>query len=215
MYTNNIMLEKIDTFEDDISNEVKQKEASVVSISAASGDVGNAPLPTPPNTSSLLIWSIVFVVSIIMLMFGGYIYYIKTKSTNIPPISEVTKPPVVNLERISPELNNSIGTYVTGTNKNEYGYIISINSYSPVFSYMIKNENVYADEIAYAVGSARDTSTTSEPFIFTDITQNNQNMRVGTSGSSTIIYAFIGTNSIAVSSSTEGILSLRTRVLTP
>lgn len=213
--TLNIMLEKIDTFEDDIANEVKQKEASVVSISAAGGDVGNTPLPTPPNTSSLLIWSIVFVITIIVLTLGGYIYYIKTKTIVIPPIEQVSKPPVVNLERISPELNNSIGQFVTNTNKNEYGYIISINSYSPVFSYMIKNENLYADEIANSVGSGRDTSTTSEPFIFTDVTQSNQNMRVGTSGSSTVIYAFIGNDSIVIASSTEGILSLRNRVLTP
>lgn len=209
------MLEKVDTFEDDIANEVKQKEASVVSISAAGGDVGNEPLPTPPNSSNLLIGSILFIVCVIVISLGGYIYYIKTKTINIPTITEATKPPIVNLERISDELNSSIGEYVTDTTKNEYGYIISIDSYSPVFSYMIKNENLYADQMARAVGSPRDTGTSSEPFVFKDLTQNNQNMRVGTSGSSTVIYAFIGTNSVAVSSSTEGILSLRTRVLTP
>jgi hypothetical protein len=78
---------------------------------------------------------------------------------------------------------------------------------------MLKNEDLYADELAFAIGSPREVSTSSLPFIFTDVTRNNQNMRVGTSGSSTIIYAFVNTNTLVISSSTEGILALRGGIL--
>ncbi len=93
--------------------------------------------------------------------------------------------------------------------RSEYGYTLQVLGYTNTYAYMIKNESLYADELALAVGSPRDTGTSSVPFTFTDVTLNNQNMRVGISGSSTLVYGFVNTTTLVVSSSTEGILALR------
>jgi hypothetical protein len=76
---------------------------------------------------------------------------------------------------------------------------------------MLRNENLYADEIAKSLGKPRDPNT--EPFVFTDVTSNNQNMRVGTSASSTIVYAFAKPEILLISSTVEGLLALRSVIL--
>ena len=53
----------------------------------------------------------------------------------------------------------------------------------------------------------------STDYVFTDVTISNQNMRVGTSVYGTVVYAFIGTQTLVISPSTDGILSLRAKVL--
>lgn len=63
------------------------------------------------------------------------------------------------------------------------------------------------------------TATTTEgqapitEYVFSDITINNQNMRVATCAYGTVAYAFVGTNTLIISSSPEGILALRNSVL--
>lgn len=205
---------KVDTFEHDIASEIKEKEASVVSIATASGDVQDAPLPPTPTSPAILIASILFFICILVVGVLGYMYYTKesTQNTSLSPVATSTVPST-NLVDISPSLDQAISTFVTGTTKTEYGYTLMLGSYSPVFAYMLKNESQYAEEVALSLGADVDTSTTSIPFIFTDITNSNQNIRVGTSGSSTVMYAFIGTNVLVLASTTEAILRLRTSVL--
>lgn len=49
-------------------------------------------------------------------------------------------------------------------------------------------------------------------YIFHDVTLSNQNIRVGTSVYGTVAYAFIGTKTLVISSSPEGILTLRSNI---
>lgn len=86
-------------------------------------------------------------------------------------------------------------------------------SYTNVFAYMIKNESAFADELAIAIGSPREAGTTTVPYTFSDVTILNQNMRVGTSGESSVVYAFVNAKTLLVSSSTQGILTLRSGIL--
>ena len=215
MYTRSMTIPKVDTFEQDIANEIKEKEADVVSISTASGDIGNTPLPPSDRSPALLVISIVFIIIVVVASVFGYLYYAKSK-TPVQPLTENTAvtPSTTLLVTISPTLNQEIGSFVGSSVANDYGYTLTLTSYSPVFSYMLRSEDLYADELANALGQARDMSTTTLPFMFKDVTLNNQNMRVGTSGSSTIIYAFIGTNTLVFASTTEGIISVRSKTLT-
>lgn len=203
----------IDTFEHDIAEEIKKKEATIGDIAAASGDIGNT--SNPPASLSTLVVSlgILFLIAVALIGVILFMKYSKTPVSSPATTQTTTTPPGLQMGSISPTLDSAIGASVGNVKRLEYGYTIEILSYSDVFAYMLKNESRYADELAEAVGSPRDTSTTIQPFAFSDVTMNNQNMRVGTSGSSTVVYAFVNTSHLLISPNTEGILSLRSAIL--
>lgn len=243
----------VDTFEHDIADEIRQKEASISDIAAAVGDIGVAEENKPVSQSTLVtIVTILIICGILGVGYIGYIYYNKDTT----PITKEQRDALatqqkklkgeIKLNSVSPTLDRAIGTFLTKVEKNDVGYSMSILSYSPVFSYMIKNEAAFGDEIALAVGnsttskskatttqaeivvstSSVSTSTlthgtstkiaTTSPeeslptsYIFSDVTISNQNMRIATSLYGTVVYAFIGTQNLVISSSTDGILTLR------
>lgn len=205
----------IDTFEHDISEEIKTKEATVGDIAAAGGDVGNA--PAKPASLSMLVISlgILFLVAVVAISAVLFFKYYASQPIAAPATGTPAKTEHPNnlVRSLSPTLQEAVGQFVKSAQKNEYGYVLEITSYSDVFAYMLKNENAYADEIADTVGSSRDTSTTTPSFVWSDVTLNNQNMRVGTSGSSTVIYAFVNRKYLLISKTTEGILALRSGIL--
>lgn len=67
--------------------------------------------------------------------------------------------------------------------------------------------------VATSTITATDQNSLPTEYIFSDITINNQNMRVATSVYGTVAYAFIGTNTLIISSSPEGIIALRSSIL--
>jgi hypothetical protein len=202
----------VDTFEHDIAEEIRTKEASITDIASAGGDIGNTAGKGPQTSNMLVIIGILFIVLVIGACIAFFFFY--KKESSIPPLTATSTPSSSNqLASISSALQNAVGPDIGTVSRSSYGYSMQLVSYSPVFAYMTRNESAFADELAYAVGSPRDTSTTTVPFSFTDLTLSNQNMRVGTSGSSTIIYAFVNAQTLLVSSSTQGILSLRSGIL--
>lgn len=204
----------IDTFEHDISEEIKTREATIGDIAAASGDLSNTPAQTPSISMFMIVLGIMLFITVIAI---SIIFFIRLSQAQVlpPPLSGNSTQAAGNavVGDISYSVEQAVGTSIAGVQKSEYGYTLQLLSYSDVFAYMIKNEQTYADELARAVGSPRDASTTTPPFAFTDVTINNQNMRVGTSGSSTIVYAFVNMKTLLISSSTEGILALRGAIL--
>lgn len=211
-------LPNIDTFEHDISEEIKSKEATIGDIAAASGDVGN--IPVRPSSSPILLLALgaFFLLAVVGLSIFLILSYRQGPISNAANNGAVqgnnqSVGPGVRLSAVSSSMDASIGQYVSDVQKSEYGYAIQLTSYSDVFAYMLRNENQYADEIASAVGAPRDTSTSTFPFMFTDVTINNQNMRVGTTGSSTVVYAFVNAKYLLISKTTEGILTLRSAIL--
>lgn len=245
-----------DTFEHDIVDEIRHKEASITDIASAVGDIGNTQEVTSTGSTSVFI-SIVTILILCGVVGAGYVGYLYYNEGPVANIAEAQRnaelqqkklTPGISLNLISPVLDQTIGQFLTDAKKTKDGYSISIISYSPVFSYMIKNERDFADEIALAVGNThiaktststmqekitppvatgtQVTATSSKPavstttpketivelpteYIFSDVTLGNQNMRVATSIYGTVVYAFIGTQRLVISSSVEGILSLR------
>lgn len=205
----------IDTFEHDIAEEIKNKDASLGDIAGAGGEIGNTQTSKGSSSFLFVIFGVFLLITAGGAAYFGYRYY---ENKINPPVH--TTPVVIPtnndtslLPSLSPEFPNAFGYVVTSVTHSPYGYTILISSHSTVFAYMIKNESTYADDIAKAVGNPRDTSTTTVPFSFTDMTLDNQNMRVGTSGSSTVVYAFINNKALVIASSTENILSLRNGIL--
>jgi hypothetical protein len=207
----------IDTFEHDIAKEIQNKEATIGDIASAGGEIDN----TKNNNSQkkpVIFITIVIILCLCGIVAGGifgYSYY--EKKQNPSQLKTLPNSPVIpniSLSDISPTLDENIGRYITNIQHSDYGYSMTVTSYTPVFAYMIKNENAFANEIAKALEETPDTtSTDTTDFIFTDITNNNQNMRVGTNGTSTIVYAFVNTETILISRTTEGILSMRSVIL--
>jgi len=204
----------VDTFEHDIAEEIRTKEASLTDIASAGGDVNNNRTNGPQASNTLVVLGAVCIFVVIGIFIALFFLYGKDATSEAPLVATSTQQTTNNqLLAISQTLSDQLGGNIQSISKSEYGYVLRLISYSPVFSYMIKNERAYADELALAVRSPRDTGTSSLPFIFTDVTLNNQNMRVGTSGSSTVVYAFINAEALVISSSTQGILALRGAIL--
>lgn len=203
----------IDTFENDITQEIKTKEASLTDIASAGGDIGNA----PESGSSKLLLSIGILSFLVAVGMLGWYYYVNiTTEDQIAEQSLQTEEGNIRakLMAISPLLDAGIGDKVTKVTSTEYGHTLSLSEYTSVFAYMIRNESIFADELAASVGSARDLSTSTLAFWFSDMTASNQNMRVGVSDDKTVAYAFLNSKTLLIASSTEGILMLRATALT-
>lgn len=303
----------IDTFEHDVAEEVKTKEASVVTIASASNDVGNPTDPSPivpafskpevPSSGGFwsehrqqitIIVGIVFCILLISLAAWYYVTQIQSNTaapTQNPALGtttpSITQNTALTISSLSPVLQGAIGDFVSSIQKTDTGYILTLESFSPVYVYMLKNEKAYVDELSFSLqqpqnmtteevliappqpdvltanantplASTTRTSTTTGtttasssvvrlatttiltasttgtttpvislvpaptisnfipepiPFTFTDTTISNQNMRIATSGTSTIVYAFINTRALVIATSTGNILLLRNEVI--
>ncbi len=163
------MTPKVDTFQQDIADEIKRKDASLADISAASNNIGNHPEDTAKKPAPVFL--ITLVTLFIFGMFGivGLAYFYFTDSLLPPSAQSVEVTPdqvpkiIAALPTLSSTLNTQIGRYVTAVEKKDTGYIITINSYSPVFSYMVRNENEYIEELAQVISPAPLIATTTRP----------------------------------------------------
>jgi hypothetical protein len=151
------MVPKVDTFEGDIADEIKRKEASLAEISAASNDVGNNDDDAHvvlPKKSPVFFIALLVSLMLCVLGFAGLAYYYLTDplltpkeepvilhQSDVPKISS-------DLKNISPTLATEIGRFVSHVEKREGGYILTISDYSSVFAYMTRNESSYIDELS-------------------------------------------------------------------
>lgn len=264
----------VDTFEHDIANEIRQKEASITDIAAAVGDIGNTNNNENSSRGSGLLIGVVLVLvlcAIVGLIAMGYLYYTGKYNPFSPSVDvtteakKATSKSGLTLISVYPTIEKAVGIHVTDIEKAPSGYIVTINSYSSVFSYMVKNEEVIKEELGMSVNSRQNknqkvepekatttpptttptistttgtstatkpstqTQSTSTPYAtsteetlvallpdpdeFSDVTIDNQNMRVGNSLFGPVVYAFVGTQHLVISSSTAGALSLRNSIL--
>lgn len=245
----------VDTFEHDIANEIRQKEASIADIASAVGDIGNDDDETQKNKTPLIgIVVILILCGLVGAGYAGYLYFqgdtkaLTLEQQKASEDEQKKTQPGIKLSSISPALDQAVGNFLTNVQKTNLGYSMMIVSYSPVFAYMIKNESAFADELGLALGNSHtikkattpvaiavatstpviststSTSTTSPvvtpqeeelttAYVFSDVTISNQNMRVAKSIYGTVVYAFIGNQRLVISTSTEGILALRSNLL--
>lgn len=239
----------VETFEHDIASEIRQKEASIADIASAVGDIGNNDEGTESAKISPLV-SVIVIIVLCGLAGAGYAGYYIYQQDSKPPVTqqqgintEQVKPKTgASLSVISPVLDQAIGTFLTDIQKTNLGYGMRVVSYSPVFAYMLKNENAFVEDLATALGNshtvkkaiptivastspttatstqASSTTATMEEelpatYTFYDVTISNQNMRVAKSAYGTVVYAFIGNQQLVISSSTEGVLAFRANLL--
>jgi hypothetical protein len=259
------MMPKVDTFEVDIADEIKRKEASLADISLASKstDSSDNDVVIPKKTPVFLVFlGILFFVIVLGLAFVIYFY-----STNNKPLQKevelvaISTPKVADLKPLSPTLSTHVGRFVTRIDKKDQGYVITLSEYPPVFAYMLRNEKDYIREVSSLfaptlpvaqvpqekitpsipastttqVTSSTTTSTSTKKEIiiavstttnieeevptlveggtFSDVTISNQNMRVWTSTTKKVVYAFVGDTHLLISQTEEGILALRGGIL--
>lgn len=219
----------VDTFEQDIRDEIKHKEASITDIASASGEVRNNPVPinsfSNPNSSRRFF---IFASIILLLLVGGFSYlgylYINqqkpiTKDAGTQLINTQTNnantPEIISqkLNDYSPTLATGIAHYTTKVENNPAGLLLTINDYNSVFAFMIKNETDVAKDVLANELKNYENSTTTPDLTFIDDTKSNQNMREVTVGSSTLVYAFIGDQYLAFASSTDKILQMRGTII--
>jgi hypothetical protein len=154
------MIPKVDTFEGDISYEIKRKEASLTEISAASNNVGNnddiiLPKKTPVFLIALVTFFILCVISLGALAYFYFNDSILSPTPSNTTISQASVPKnKANITTLSPTLANEIGRFITNVEKKDQGYILTISDYSPVFAYMNRNENDYIGELALLFGES-------------------------------------------------------------
>lgn len=152
----------VDTFEHDIADEIRHKEASIEDIASASGNIGNDPSKDIENKSSSSLMGIVIILIICGLAgagYLGYLYFIEGPASDREKAQAIIAQekklkPSIDLSAVSPVLSTSVGAFLNNVEKKSEGYSIDVVSYSPVFAYMIKNEKDFADEISLAVGNS-------------------------------------------------------------
>ncbi len=148
----------VETFEHDIANEIRHKEASITDIVTATNDIGNIDDSIKKNNTPLIIIvALLTMIGILGVGAIGYFYYTgnvvqKPASNQIVTESSQSKKNS-SLSSISPSIDNAIGSFLTNPQKTKDGYSITINSYSPVFAYMLKNEKAFGSELGLAVGN--------------------------------------------------------------
>lgn len=207
-------LPHIETFEYDISEEIKKKEANIGDIASASGTIENKPDRRKPSSPFLVILSIIF----LFLSIAGVIWYmiyvqnqespISQQVKNLSNLTSATNTSTTSLEGALPSLNTNVGRFISKIEKTSTGYDLTISDYAQVFGFVIKNEKLFAVDSAKLFNieiSAED--------IFSDETISNQNMRVLNTASSTIAYAFVNNNHLILSTSTEGLIKMRNAII--
>ena len=210
-------IQKVETFEHDIASEILKKEASVAKVAATDALVADVTAETSKKTSSTspltitILIAIVVVLTIGVIGYFAYNHFVAHKSASAPitstssarSTSDEIKAKAFGID--FPELEPDIGTYVERVDKTAFGFSIPITNYEAVFSYVIKNEDLFAGSVAKALGV---DSLASGPYLFSDVTISNENIRVGVSGSSTVAYAFVNGGQgtvLVVATSTDGI----------
>ncbi len=212
----------IDTFEHDIREEIKHREASVGDIASASGSLGNTPTQSQTGSGASRIPMIIGGLMLVFILAGfgylGYVYMIE-KPASKEKAAEIVEEQIKNentekiitdkLRNISPTFAVGVAHYTSRVDTSALGSVLTLDNYASVFAFMIKNEPDLAKEIMASEIGKYAFSTTTPDLSFMDVTRSNQNMRVLTVGSSTFVYAFFGEKYLAVAKSPEDILQIR------
>lgn len=201
---------KIETFEYDISDELKNKQATIVDIASMDGTIEtkkDSPKKTSLSKIILIILFIILTLSLILLLTLKL-----TTPKQITPLSQVnpiSSIPQINLENLLPITNANIGRFISSVSKVDNGYAIKLLDFSSVYAYILQNESSFGKELENIFNIEE-----SEPLKeFKDLTISNQDMRVLSTRKGKVIYSFIGNSGLAISTSTEGILTIRSVIL--
>lgn len=204
---------KIETFEYDIVDELKNKKASIVDIANKNGTIETRKEETAKNNfNKIILIVLILTLTIALIIFLG----LNLRSPKqAPPITQASfasstfSTSQIRLEDILPITNINIGRFTSSVSKIDNGYSIKLSDFSSVYSYILQNEYTFGKELQGVFKISESTSTQT----FKDITLSNQDMRVLTVNNNVIVYAFIGDSNLVLSTSTEGILTIRSVIL--
>lgn len=214
-------LPSIQTFEGDISEEIKDKETTMTDIIAAHKTKDIEIQQARQKTNLFFFLVLFFIIGLAVVVAGAYFLYTKTGPTQaipqeIPqPITEVVPISSVSILQILPETGAAINRFIRSIQKENGGYIVTITDYASVYGYLLQNEQSFGLEAHLLLNTPSETETPPlETIVFTDITQANQDMRVYTSNEDLyVVYGFIGTSTLLLSPSPEDFLTLRSGIL--
>lgn len=219
-YTLCMAIPNIDTFEHDIKEEIKKKEATVGDIASASGDIGNTPLKNGVENSNSRIFfilggTLIGVGIVVAFSYLGYVYVTSRPTTQEQAATIVATQEDENNteEKIKSRLISytpslaDIAHYVSKVDQNQQGVTLTLKDYTAVFAFMLQNETLIAENVL-GKENVQPVDSTSTPR-FEDITKSNQNMRVIEIGQDSFVYAFIGDQYLVFATSPENVLQLR------
>lgn len=201
---------KIETFEYDIVDELKNKQASLVDIANQGGTIEtkkDVDKKTSINKIILILLSVILVIALIIFLILSL-----TAPKQAPPITQesvASSTPQTNLKNILPVTNTNVGRFISSVSQVSSGYAINLSDFSSVYAYVLQNETSFGKELQNVFNITDSTSTSS----FKDVTLSNQDMRILSTDTGTVIYAFVGNKGLALSTSTEGILTIRSVIL--
>lgn len=163
------MMNKVDTFEQDIAEEIKRKEASMSEIAVASSATSNpsADIVELPKKPPVFFYALITVFSLSLFGIGLLSYFYFTKMEEIAPLPKESVTPLATpkttttIETLSPTLASQLSRFITSVDKKDLGYVITINDYGAVFSYMSRNEENYAKELLSVLNESTTSSTTN------------------------------------------------------
>lgn len=164
---------QVETFETDITEEIRQKQGSVTDTLAAHS---SAPPKTPDQN---IIRLIMFVIFVLLASVAAAIWYYfsigkeaaaKRAAVQVPV---VIKKPVVPIARILQKTAPNIERFVVSASRENSGYVITMNDYASVYGNILADEKTFGNDLI----TLFNIQTTSVP-VFKDVTINNQDMRV-------------------------------------
>lgn len=160
------MTTKVETFEHDIADEIRRKEATLAEIQAVTNQISPTDL-LPQKKASILVIILVTLLILALGGIGGLTYYyftdpllspsakpLEIKQSDIPKLT-------AEVSKLSPTLGTEIGRYISLVEKKDKGYVLTINNYSVVFVYMTRNESVYIDDLLALFAGISKTSTST------------------------------------------------------
>jgi hypothetical protein len=168
-------LPPVETFETDITEEIKNTQGRVTDVLAAHS---NAPARTPNQG---IITTIILLIIILTILLSAVIWYYFDQKQKVALLlaKQAEQVQVVGapleMSKLLPKTASRIDRLVTKSKKAPSGYIFTITDYSEVYGSLLTNETVLGQEMITLFG----LDTKSTP-IFKDVTLNNQDIRVAT-----------------------------------
>jgi len=147
------MLPKVDTFSQNIAEEIRRKEASLAQIQGEAAPQNHELILPKKNLPLIFIIGPFLLVCILLLACVAYFFFPTTQKTSqegkqSTPVTANNEKSLQELTKLSPALASHIGRFVSRIEKRDAGYIITITSYPSVFAYMTRNEESYINELA-------------------------------------------------------------------
>lgn len=195
---------KLETFEQNIVEEIKRKDEAINQNKVPThlaGDQIVLPKKPPTLLIALIATSSLCVIGLLALIYFYFTDPLLPPSASPIEVSSDQVPKITTeLTKLSPILSNEIGRFVTSVEKKGTGYVLTLNTYSPVFAYMTRNENMYSKELLRTFYPSFDTATITS----TTTVSNVATSTTTTPSATTTPSPAISTTTVKTSTSTTG-----------